>query len=160
MQLEPYLRVYGPESILPMLFDRVVDQPDVELERLGRFLGVHKPLCWDHTLKPQNVGRERLRNSPLREAIVRAPVLSTLRRTLIPRLLTDNLKSLWKVGIDPPSVPASLHDRLRKLFDRDLARLGSWLGIELDCDTFHEFGGIRPLSWAQLDPDLCCSRRP
>ena len=35
MQLEPYLRVYGPESILPVFFDRLVDQPDLELERLG-----------------------------------------------------------------------------------------------------------------------------
>ena len=30
MQLEPYLRVYGPESILPLFFDRLVDQPDRE----------------------------------------------------------------------------------------------------------------------------------
>ena len=84
MQLEPYLRVYGPESILPVFFDRLVDQPDLEIERLGQFLGVSEPLCWDHRLKAQNVGRERMRNSPLRETLVQAPVLSTLRRTLYP----------------------------------------------------------------------------
>jgi len=160
MQLEPYLRVYGPESILPVFFDHLVDQPDRELERIGQFLGVHEPLCWDHTLKPQNVGRERMLKSPLREALVQAPVLSTLRRTLIPRLLTESLKSLWKVGIDPPSVPAGLCDRLRELFDRDLTRLGSWLDVELDCDSFHEVAGAQPLSWRQFDPDPCCSNRP
>ena len=157
MQLEPYLRVYGPESILPVFFDRLVDQPRVELERIGQFLGVRERLCWDHTLKPQNVGRERMRKNSLREALVQAPVLSTLRRTLIPRLLTDSLKSLWKVGIDPPPVPAGLSDRLREIFDRDLARLGSWLGIELDCDSFHTVAGAQPLAWRQFGLDPCCS---
>src|SRR5208337_3365850 len=118
---------------------------------------VHEPLCWDHTLKPQNVGRERMLKSPLREALVQAPVLSTLRRTLMPRLLTESLKSLWKVGIDPPSVPAGLCDRLRELFDRDLTRLGSRLGVELDCDSFHEVAGAQALSWRQFDHDPCCS---
>ncbi len=151
MQLEPYLRVYGQEAILPVFFDHLVNQPDRELERIGKFLGVQELLRWDRTLKPQNVGRERMRKSLLREALVQAPVLSTLRRTLIPRLLTESLKSLWKVGIDPPSVPAGLSDRLRELFDRDLARLGSWLGIELDCDSFHEVAGLQPLSWTQFD---------
>ncbi len=157
MQLEPFLRVYGPESVLPVFFDHLVHQPDLELERLGQFLGVHEPLCWDHTMKPQNVGRERMRKSTLREALVQAPVLSTLRRTLMPRLLTKSLKSLWKVGIDPPPVPAGLSDRLREIFDRDLARLGSWLGIELDCDSFHTVASAQPLAWRQFGLDPCCS---
>ena len=111
-------------------------------------------------MKPQNVRRGRMLKSPLREALVQAPVLSTLRRTLIPRLLTESLKSLWKVGIDPPSVPAGLRDRLRELFDPDLARLGSWLGVKLDCDTFHEVAVAQPPSWRRFDPDPCCSGRP
>jgi hypothetical protein len=137
--------------------DPLVDQPDHELERIGQFLGVPEPLCWDHTMKPLNVGRERMRNSPLREALVQAPVLSTLRRTLIPRLFTESMKSIWKVGIDPPSVPAGLSDRLRELFDRDLARLGTWLGIELDCDSFRTAAGTMPPSWRRFDFDPCCT---
>ncbi len=154
MQLEPYLRAYGPESILPVFFDRLASEPDMELERVGRFLGVHEPLCWDHTLAPQNVGRERLRNSPLREAIVQAPLLTTLRRKLIPRRLAEGVKSLWKIGIDPPPVPPDLDDRLRKLFDNDLARLGSWLGIKLDCDSFHAVTSAAPVSWQNSDLHL------
>ena len=73
MQLEPYLRVYGPESILPLFFNRLVDQPDRELARLGPFLGVHEPLCWDHTLKPQNVGRERTAKAPYARRSCRLP---------------------------------------------------------------------------------------
>ena len=64
MQLEPYLRAYGQESILPVFFDSLVAQPDLEFERVGRFLGVPQPLCWDHSLKAQNVGRERAAQQP------------------------------------------------------------------------------------------------
>jgi hypothetical protein len=106
----------------------------------------------DHALKPQNVGRERMRSSPLRDALVQNPVLSTLRRTLIPRYWTEGLKSFWKVRIDPPPVPSGLSDRLRELFDRDLARLGSWLGVSLDCDSFHEVAGTPPTFVEAVQP--------
>ncbi len=156
MQLEPYLRMYGPESILPIFFDCLVTQPDLELQRIGSFIGAPEPLCWDHAMKPQNIGRERMRKSTLREALVQAPVLRTLRRKLIPRQLAESLKSIWRVGIDPPAVPAGLGDRLRELFDRDLARLGPWLGIKLNCDVFHAVAGARYLSWRQFHVDPCC----
>ena len=81
MQLEPYLSAYGPEAILPVFFDRLVGDPQGQLDRLGRFLGLTESLQWDHTLKPQNVGRERLRRSRFRDILVQSPALSTLRRT-------------------------------------------------------------------------------
>ena len=123
----------------------------MELQRVAQFLDVSQPLCWDHGLKPQNVGRERLRNSPLRKAIVQAPLLTALRRKLIPRRLAESLKSLWKVGVDPPPVPSGLDDRLHNLFDPDLARLGSWLGIKLDCDSFHATTSGEPVCWQDLE---------
>ena len=59
MQLEPYLRAYGPEAVLPVFFDRLVGLPQEELERICRFLGCLEPLRWDHTLKPQNIETPR-----------------------------------------------------------------------------------------------------
>jgi hypothetical protein len=140
MQLEPYLRAYGPEQILLVLFDCLVGQPQIELRRIGRFLNAPESLTWDHTLKPQNVGRERLRKSVVREALVRVPVLGPLRRSLIPRPWTERLKALWRVNADPPPATAALERRLRPIFDADLARLGSWLGVELSCDSFRSVG--------------------
>ena len=95
-----------------------------------------------------------LRNSPLREALVQTPMLSTLRRRLLPRRLTDNLKALWKIGVDPPAVPQCLNERLHELFDRDLARLGSWLGIDLECSSFHQLTASKPPSWRHLEQAL------
>jgi hypothetical protein len=148
MQLEPYLRAFGPERILLILFDCLIGQPQLELERIGRFLGADAPLRWDHTLKPQNVGRERLKKSVLREALVRVPLLAPLRRTFLPRAWVDRLKSFWQVNVEAPDVPGHLEQRLREVFDTDLARLGSWLGTELSCDSFREaslaLGASRP----------------
>jgi hypothetical protein len=149
MQLEPFVRAYGAENIHPVFFDRLVSQPDQSLEQIGRFLGTPEPLRWDHSLKAQNVGRERLRDSPWRNALVQAPVLSTLRRTLIPKPLAEHVKSYWTVGIDPLNVPPDLETRLRVLFDPDLVRLGSWLGISLDCNSFRSTTGRGPQRWSE-----------
>jgi hypothetical protein len=41
-------------------------------------------------------------------------------------------------------------DRLRAVFDADLARLGDWLGLALDCDHFSEIVLAGPSEWAGL----------
>ncbi|WP_165223829.1 sulfotransferase family protein [Aquisphaera insulae] len=147
MQIAPYLDAYGPGAVLPVFFDRLVVRPDQELARIGRFLGAPHPLTWDHGLRPQNVGRERLRPDALREAMVRLPVLTGLRRRCLPRAWADALKSLWRVKDAPPLVSPALHDRLRDAFDPDLDRLGDLLGVPLCCDSFRERTAERPLSW-------------
>ena len=71
------------ESVLPVFFPRLVHHSQQELERIGRFLGHEGPLKWDTTLKPQNAGRDRLRPSPIRHALVQSPrPSSSLRQRL------------------------------------------------------------------------------
>ena len=137
MQLEPYLRAYGPESVHPVFFDRLVSRPDEELERIGRFLGVSRPLRWDHSLAPQNVGRERLRDSHLRNVLVQAPVLTSLRRRLIPRSWIERAKAFWQVGVDPPRVPARAGaEAPRRVRSATLPGWDRGWASPLDCDYF------------------------
>jgi hypothetical protein len=136
MQLQPFVESFGPDRILPVFFPRLVSEPQAELERIGRFLEHREVLRWDHTLEPQNVGRERLRPSSIRQAIVQAPVLATLRQRIVPKQWSDGLKEFWRANIDPPTLPRDLEARLREVFDADLAELGSWMGITLDCESF------------------------
>jgi Sulfotransferase domain len=149
MQLEPYLESFGPDAVHPIFFDRLIAQPDRELASIGRFLGAAEPLVWDHTLKHQNVGRERLRASTLRNTLVQAPVLGTLRRALIPGALNERVKSYWRMGVDPPQIPPALESQLRDIYDADLDRLGSWLGIPLDCESFRSVNERESLEWSQ-----------
>jgi hypothetical protein len=148
MQLEPFLAAFGWKSVLPVFFPRLVSESQHELERIGRFLEVQGPLNWDFSLQPQNTRRDRLRPSPLRQALVQSPVLCRLRRRLVPRRWSRSARSLWRARIDAPHIPPDLTARLREIFDADLSRLGSWLGIKLDCESFDSATIARPHSWS------------
>jgi hypothetical protein len=162
MQLEPFLSAYGFDSVLPVFFPRLVKDSQQELDRIGRFLSVEHPLTWDATLKPQNTRRDRLRPSLFRQALVQSPVLCSLRRRVVPRRWAHSARWLWRARIDPPHVPPELTARLREIFDADLAQLGSWLGIELDCENFDAATCSRAHSWAASasDPHNLSLREP
>lgn len=153
LQLQPYLDAYGPRAVLPVFFPRLVEHSQAVLERIGRFLGHEGPLHWDEELEPQNQGKARLRPSPVREALVQAPVLTTIRQRVVPRRLSESLKGFWRARVEPPRLTPALEARLREVFDADLAQVGAWLGIPgLDCENFRELTTRRPHDWAALQP--------
>ncbi len=153
MQLRPFLEAYGAMSILPVFFSRLVYHSQEELKRIGHFLGHEGEVAWDVTMKPQNAGKDRLRFSPIRDALVRAPVLAGLRQRIVPRQWSQSIKGLWRASVDPPRVPVAQAAYLREVFDDDLAELGSWLGIAIDCDNFHDLTISRPRDWLARSPE-------
>jgi Sulfotransferase family len=159
MQLQPYLDAYGFANILPVFFSRLVNHSQAELERIGRYLNHDRPLTWDASLKAQNMGTDRLRPSPIRDALVQAPVLTTLRKRIVPQQWSQSLKGFWRARIDRPEITRELTERLRDVFDADLAQLGSWLGFELDCDNFHEVSLARSCEWVELPKSGQLKRR-
>jgi hypothetical protein len=159
MQLRPFLEAYGVRNVLPVFFPRIVNHSQQELERIGRFLGHQNPLVWDAAMQPQNAGKDRLRFSPIREALVQAPVLAGLRQRILPRQLSQSLKGLWRASIDPPRLPYAQAAYLREIFDADLAELGSWLGITIDCENFHDVTTDRAHDWLMLSDARRLSRR-
>jgi Sulfotransferase family len=152
-QLQPFLDAYGFGAVLPVFFPRLVTNSQAELERIGRFLGHEGPLRWDEGLEPQNRGEERLRPSPVREVLVQAPVLTTIRQRVVPRRWSQTLKDLWRARVEPPRLTPIVEARLSEVFDADLAQLGAWLGVRLDCENFHETTVARAMEWE------CLSRR-
>jgi hypothetical protein len=148
MQLEPFLEVFGPENVLPVFFRRLVDHSQEELERIGRFLGLTRRPVWDPSLKPQNVGSERLRRSALRDALARAPVLTSIRQRVIPKRWAEPIKAIWRSNAEPPALPSDLLDHLAGLFDDDLERLGDSLGVWLSCANFRRVTEARAYGWA------------
>ena len=152
MQLEPFLAAYGFARVLPVFFSRLVSQSQDELERIGRFLALEHPVSWDSTLQPQNTRRDRLRPSPIRQALVQSPVLCRLRRRVLPRCWSQSAKAFWRAQVEPPQISERLTGRLREIFDADLAQLGSWLGISLDCEKFDAMTRDRPHAWSAGHP--------
>jgi hypothetical protein len=153
VQLQPFLDAYGFGNVLPVFFPRLVGHSQAELERIGRFLGHGGPLRWDEDLGPQNQGSERLRPSPVRDVLVQAPVLTPIRQRVVPRRLSESLKGFWRARVEPPRLTPALQARLREVFDADLAQLGAWLGVSLDCENFHEQTVGRAHEWNELHAD-------
>jgi hypothetical protein len=150
MQLQPFLDVYGFANVLPVFFPRLVGRSQDEFERIARFVGHEGPVRWDEGLEPQNSREERLRPSPVRELLVQTPVLTTIRQKVVPRRWSQSLKRLWRAHLEPPRLTPVLSARLCEVFDADLAQVGSWLGIRLDCENFHEATLARTHTWVDL----------
>ena len=77
-----------------------------------------------------------------------APLLTPLRQRLLPRGSPEPLKVFWRRAPTPATFAPATEARLRDIFDADLAQLGEWLGVRLDCETFRDVTGSRPLEWA------------
>ena len=123
---------------------RVAGIGDADGQQLLGHVGEVK---WSPQLSAQNVSSERLRKSPLRDALVGSPLLTALRRTLIPRRARDRIKAHWQMR-DRPQLGADTRSRVEREFDADLARLGLWFGVPLSCDNFAEVVCRSSLAWA------------
>ncbi len=135
MQIEPWLDRFGTQRVLPVFYERLTRHPQLEIERIGRFLGCRYSLRWDEHLKEQNVSAQRMRASWLRDAVVNLPGCRALRRALVPTTLRDRIKSLWTMR-NRPELSATSLAHLHGIFDDDLSRLNEWLGTSLTCRTF------------------------
>lgn len=146
-QIDPYLRAFGGDRVLPVFFGRLASHPSEELSRIGAFLGRPGRFRWDSTLEPQNVGQNRLRLGRLRHAMVHSRLLTPIRRRIVSQTWSDRLKRAWRTDVTRPELTPEFDSRLRRIFDEDLARLGDWLGVSLDCESFDWTTSERPLSW-------------
>ena len=145
-QLEAYLAHFDRRAILPVFFERLRAEGPTELERVARFLGYNGPVTWDAARARQNVSAHRLRKSPVRDALVNAPLLRQLRRHLVPRRVRDQAKRIWQLR-ERPHLSEASRAQLVSAFDPELDRLGRWLGVHLSCDNFVETVTARALSW-------------
>ncbi|HED54000.1 MAG TPA: sulfotransferase [Phycisphaerales bacterium] len=146
MQLEPWLEAFGPDRILPVFSERLREDPQSELSRVGAFLGYEGEMRWVDA-GAQNVSAERMRKSPVRDAVLDLPGLKQIRRRLVPQGWRDRIKGLWRLDSKPELSPARAQS-LEMFYDADLKRLGELLGVELNCANFKSIVRERPLDWA------------
>jgi hypothetical protein len=144
MQITPWLEHFGKDRVLPLFFERMLSHPQAELERVCRFLGYEGTPAWQDVR--DNVSAERMRTSPLRDAIVFNPLVSFVRLNFIPPSVRERIKGLWRMRKKPVLGDAA-RARAAAAFDADLAVLGPMLGIELDCVSFKKKVVERPLDW-------------
>lgn len=146
MQLEPWLEAFGRESVLPVFFDRLKQSPQEELERISGFIGYPGHVTWQHDLAPSNVSSERVRRFPGYGLLVDSNLATWLRRGLVPKAWRTAIRERLTVK-ERPSLTVAQRDQLAGVFDEDLATLGNWLGVQLDCANFKQVTVQRPLDW-------------
>jgi Sulfotransferase domain len=145
-QLEPYIKVYGKENILPVFFDAVKSHPLRELEKIARFIGYKQPVTWHDELALQNVSNERIKRFPGYDLLVESEFMTFLRRNLIPQFIRDLIKQNLTMQ-DRPVLDETHVKQLTKIFDNDLKILGNWLGVELNCSNFKTATLSGSLDW-------------
>ncbi|MDJ0701709.1 MAG: sulfotransferase [Leptolyngbyaceae cyanobacterium MO_188.B28] len=149
MQLKPYLDKFGPQNVLPVFMERFRSHPQEELERICRFIGYSAKPTWVEEITQQHLSNERMKKSAWRDFLVDAPILSLLRRTLVPKGVRTWVRSWWQMKKRPELEPVQ-QDYLQTIFDEDLSVLGTWLGVELNCQEFKSTVVKEPSEWADL----------
>jgi hypothetical protein len=137
-QLEPYLERFGSDRVLLVFFERLLAAPSDELRRVCAFLGdpSPEPVLWCEERGQRNVSKDRLRKSAARDSLLRVPFIKALKDRL-PFRLRESVKNLWRLQSRPKYETETLA-WARSEIDRDLARLGTWIGSELSSATFKE----------------------
>jgi len=132
-QIEPYLQAFGPANVLPLFAERLRGNPQRELQTVFDFLGVMETPVWQEDLR-SNVSAERLRVCGWRDAIVRNPVVTVVRRTLVPKSVRQRIRKIWTMK-DRPQLSAQSLEKVENIFNQDLQLLGKKLGLALTCNT-------------------------
>jgi hypothetical protein len=145
-QLAPFIETYGKLAILPVFLDRLVADPQGELERICRFIGYGGKVKWDEQLSRDNASADRMRKFPLFDLLVEHPVAARLRQSLVPKAVRTKIRQVFTVG-EPPALTGTALTELEKVFDADLAKLGGWLGTSLTCRNFRTVTSTQILEW-------------
>ncbi len=153
-QLQPYFDTFGKTSVLPVFLNRIRLDPQRELERVCRFIGYHGTPTWQPKLAMENASAARMLHSPIRDWFVDLPGIKHIRKHLIPQAYRDAVKRYWQIS-DRPILSPELHSMVSARLDADLAKLGSWVGLDLKCANFREMTVKVPHS-----PDWCDREDP
>lgn len=136
-QLSEYLKHYRPDQISIVFYESLISRPELELERICRFLGYQGAPKWNHSMEAKNVSSQRIRKFPLYSLLVESSVMTSLRRSLVPKALREKVKSNL-VMKERPQLRDDTHAELRSIFDQDLQALGRKIGVDLGFDNYQE----------------------
>lgn len=146
MQLEPYFEAFGRERVLPIFFDRLRTHPQKTIQQVCDFIGYKNVPLWDYGDEARNVSADRMRSSPLRDAIIWSPPVTFIREKFVPQSVRNRVKEMWQMR-NRPELTAVRKAQLTQIFDEELATLGAWLGVELNCANFKEVTRANELNW-------------
>ncbi len=136
-QMTPFLNTYGLDSVLPVFFERLISEPQAELERVCAYLDYDGQPVWHDEDDRRNVSEQRIRKSALRDALCENPLAVWFRRNCLPKSWRDNIRGYWQLK-ERPKLDEATRQCLENIFDEDLAILGEWFNVDLNCSNFKD----------------------
>lgn len=150
MQLKPYLEAFGKDNVLPVFFNRLINDSQSELERICRFIGLTSKVNWQYALKAKNISNKRIRQFPFYKLIIESNLAKVLRRKLVPKKIRNYIKSKLRMQ-DRPVISKSNLSQLEGIFNEDLEIISKWLGIDINCSNFNHVTLTESLEWVRDD---------
>ena len=121
-QITPFVEAYGAEAICLTSLERLRADPEIELTRIARHLGLTSPVAWQEERARDNVSAERVRRFPLHGLLIDNSVAVALRRALVPKALRARIREVRQMQ-DRPAIPKAAIAGLRARFLEDRALL-------------------------------------
>lgn len=148
MQLSPYLAAYGRGNVLPVFLEHMQRHPQAALEHVCDFLGYEGKPEWVDEVSRENASRERLRMGSIGRTLYENPMLTRLRRALLPQGVRDVVKDRLAMR-ERPRLSDATSERIALRFDYDLSQLARELDLpHLCCENFKSVVSDAPLFWA------------
>ncbi|MEZ5920569.1 MAG: sulfotransferase [Parvularculaceae bacterium] len=140
-QLEPYVKRFGADRILPVIFEEMAASPDATLKRIADFLGAAGEVAWKDNVQTRNVSADRIRKFPGYALLVENPLATALRRTLVPRSVRNRMKARFQMR-ERPALSPEAKSRLQIVFNEDLASLEALIGLHMECSQFKALSSV------------------
>lgn len=147
-QIQYVLHKYDQESLLPIFFEQIRDNSQTVLERVCAHIGYLVKPSWQEAVGPSNVSKDRIRKFPLYSLLIESSLATFIRRNLVPQGLRDKVKQQLQMRKRPELSAESLFE-LQQIFDKDLAKLGAWLGVKLTCENYRSVVTSSALNWVE-----------
>lgn len=139
-QIAPWIDAYGADAVLLTSLEQLTADPQEELTRVARHIGLEGAL-WQDDLGAQNVSAERVRRIPFENILIYNPVATALRRVLVPKGLRSAIRNARKIKARP-QLPASLRARLERQFLEDRAELARLFPGHAALDLCYPFAKV------------------
>ena len=91
-QIFPFIQHFGRENVLPVFMEHLVHQKQAELQHIADFLGYNRKVQWFPEIEHMNNTAARLRMSESSRQLLNNPILSKIRRAIVPQAVRDFFK--------------------------------------------------------------------
>ncbi len=122
MQITPFINEVGLENILLSSLEQLKEDPEGELQKIVRFIGLKHAVHWHDEIGAQNVSSERIRRFPLQNIFVDSSPARVLRQTFVPKFIRTKIRQARSIR-KRPHLPDQLRRKLETVFLQDRAEL-------------------------------------